>query len=61
MHLQLQPQKGTLAIYIAAKDVLIAFHYYIPIRQSALVLKVGVSYGWKMTKRIANYSHRRLK
>ena len=29
--------------------------------QSALVLKVGVSYGWKMTKCVASYSQTKLR
>ena len=38
------------------KMLRIADPYSLLTRQSALVFKVGVSYGWKMTKCVASYS-----
>ena len=66
IHCQLQPKKtkvqckAVLAVYIRSSKRHFT-HPSLLTRQSALVLKVGVSYGWKMTKCIASYSLRRLR
>ena len=50
MRRQLYSQdKAVLAIYIAAKDIIPILPALLT-RRSALVLKVGVSYWWKMMK-----------
>ena len=59
MHRQLQPKKTKLRRLYRSKRRFT--HSLLPIRRSASVLKVGVSYESKMAKCVASYSQRRLR
>ena len=59
MRRQLQPKKRCIIqLYSSERRFT---RSSLPTRWSTLVLKVGVSCGWKMTKCVASYSQRRLR
>ena len=59
MHRQLQPNKTKMSrLYISKRRF---SHPSLVTKRNALVLKVGVSYGWKMTKCVASYSQAKLR
>ena len=56
MRCHLQPKETKVTLYYPNSKRRFISPSLLTTRRIALVLKVGVSYGWKMTKCDANYS-----